>query len=479
MCRGFSFSGGCVTFIQKAINELTGNTGNNWSWSEHVQPASFRGIPFAVVNASAAFGRRQARHEYPYRDKPWIEDLGRSVRRFTLRGFLVQDSRIYRASDVITQRNNLIAACESGEPGTLIHPTLGELTVCVPEGGLRTEEGATSGRMFSFTLTVVETGLKVFAITDTAASGGQVNQGWLATTTVTAAKFISSVTAEVRSVTQAVRTLQNTARFWQNMVINAVDQVTSLGNALNNTFGSLHYGRYCSGLTGGTVSGATGRVTGKSADTDDAEIIRQQMAKGVSGRAAIQQAADGLLQIRTVEDFATGVTNTLNNIVAATGSAQEKVVVLGDLASYRDTRFYPVKADADIAARAVALIVVTSAAAMTRVAMDINPTSQEEAQRIQKQVCDALDEAMIQAGDRFDDNVYSALLALYNAFIDGFSLKGTGLNNLVQYTFNRPLPALTIASRIYQDSGRTDELIQSTQPLHPAFMPVRFKALSA
>lgn len=460
---------------------LSGNevTESKWSWQEHVQPASFRGVSFAVVNASGAFGRRQARHEYPYRDKPWIEDLGRGVRRFTLRGFLVQDSRIYNAPDVITQRNNLIAACEDGRPGTLIHPTLGEMTVCIPEGGLRTDEGASSGRMFSFTLTAIETGLKVFAITDAAASGGQVSKGWLATTTVTAARFISSVTGEVRSITQAVRTLQNTARFWRGMVVSAVDQVTSLSNALNNTFGSLRYGRYCSGVIGGTVSGATGRVTGNNNNKDDSTIIRQQMAKGVTGRAAIQQSVDGLQHIHTVEDFADGVTRTLNNIVAATGSAAEKMSVLGSLASFRDTRFYPVRSDAEVAGRAVALIVITSASAMARVAMDITPTSQEEAQRIQQQVCDVLDEAMIQAGERFDDDVYSALLALYNAFIDGFSLKGTSLSNLVECSFNKPLPALTLANRLYQDAGRADELIQSTQPLHPAFMPVRFRALSS
>ncbi|EGG3071016.1 DNA circularization protein [Salmonella enterica] len=468
-----------MAFIQKAAGGLAGSTGGGWSWPEHVQPASFRGVPFAVVSATSAFGRRQARHEYPYRDKPWIEDLGRSIRHFTLRGFLVQDSKIYSAPDVITQRNNLIAACERGEPGTLIHPTLGELTVCIPEGGLRTEEGVSSGRVFPFTLTVTETGLKAFAVTDAAASGGQVTQGWLSVTTVAATQFITSVTGEVRSITRAVKTLQNTAGFWRNMVLNAVDQVTSLSNALDNTFGSLHYGRYCSGRIGGTVSGATGRVTGESTTVDDTTIIHRKMAEGVSGRAAIQHSADSLLTLQGAGDFADGVTAILKNIVATTGSAREKVTVLERLASYRDTIFYPVQADEDVACMAVALIVITSAAAMARAAMDINPTSQEEAQKIQRQVCGVLDEAMIQAGDRFDDRVYSALLSLSNTFIEGFSLKGTTLSNLVQYTFNRPLPALTLANRFYQDAGRADELIQSARPVHPAFMPVRFRALSS
>jgi prophage DNA circulation protein len=63
--------------------------------------------------------------------------MGRGTRRFVLKGFLVQDSLIYGGGDAISQRIALIAACETKGSGTLIHPTLGEMTVSVPENGLR------------------------------------------------------------------------------------------------------------------------------------------------------------------------------------------------------------------------------------------------------------------------------------------------------------------------------------------------------
>jgi prophage DNA circulation protein len=113
-------------------------------------------------------GRRVAVHEYPYRDTAWVEDMGRAVRKITLRCFIVQDSTVYGGGSVIAQRQALIAACEQKDAATLIHPTLGELTVSVPENGLRIGGSFSNGRAFEFSLTCIESGLKVFAVTTTA-----------------------------------------------------------------------------------------------------------------------------------------------------------------------------------------------------------------------------------------------------------------------------------------------------------------------
>ncbi len=85
-----------MPLIKDAISSFLGKD-QEWKWSEHLHPASFRGVPFAVVSGESVFGRRQAVHEYPYRDTAWIEDLGRSSRKITLRGFIIQDARtVYR-----------------------------------------------------------------------------------------------------------------------------------------------------------------------------------------------------------------------------------------------------------------------------------------------------------------------------------------------------------------------------------------------
>ena len=105
------------------------------SFASKLLPASFRGVSFGVISASSKFGRRNAVHEYPFRDTPWVEDLGRQARRFSVTGFIVGD-------DVIERRDAMIAACESSDTGssTLVHPTLGKRSVAwMPSAGVCAE----------------------------------------------------------------------------------------------------------------------------------------------------------------------------------------------------------------------------------------------------------------------------------------------------------------------------------------------------
>ena len=64
-----------MALINDALSSLLGS-GDGWDWFEHIHPASFRGVPFAVVSAEGVFGRRRAVHEYPYRNTARVEDRG-------------------------------------------------------------------------------------------------------------------------------------------------------------------------------------------------------------------------------------------------------------------------------------------------------------------------------------------------------------------------------------------------------------------
>ncbi len=68
-----------MPIIRDMISDLLGGSGDTWKWEEHLHQASFRGVPFAVLEADGLFGRRQAVHEYPYRETAWVEDMGRSL----------------------------------------------------------------------------------------------------------------------------------------------------------------------------------------------------------------------------------------------------------------------------------------------------------------------------------------------------------------------------------------------------------------
>jgi prophage DNA circulation protein len=96
------------------------------SWIDFLLPASWRGIPFQIFDNEARVGRRVALHEYPFRDTPWPEDMGRASSYYTFRGFLVGD-------DCYIQQDLMMIACEISGAGPLIHPTLGLLSVSLAE----------------------------------------------------------------------------------------------------------------------------------------------------------------------------------------------------------------------------------------------------------------------------------------------------------------------------------------------------------
>lgn len=94
--------------------------------SKNLRPASFRGVPFQVDSTDMGAGRRTTLHEYPQRDKPWVEDLGRAAREVAFEAFVV-------GADYVDQANRLLAAIEEPGSGALIHPWFGTLTVSLKD----------------------------------------------------------------------------------------------------------------------------------------------------------------------------------------------------------------------------------------------------------------------------------------------------------------------------------------------------------
>lgn len=86
-----------------------------------MEQASFRGLIFHVETGARLSGRRTVVHEYPKRNDPYAEDMGRQARRFHFAGYL-----IYRPGNPLyeytRQRVLLYNALEEDGPGWLIHP---------------------------------------------------------------------------------------------------------------------------------------------------------------------------------------------------------------------------------------------------------------------------------------------------------------------------------------------------------------------
>lgn len=120
------------------------------AWKDRLQDASFRGVPFKVEEESSGVGRRVETHEYPNRDKPYTEDLGKVSFRPSLTVYVVGE-------DCFDQRDRLIEALNKSGPGTLVHPVYGEMNVCV-DGEVRVSTSRSEGRVVRFDLKFVEAG---------------------------------------------------------------------------------------------------------------------------------------------------------------------------------------------------------------------------------------------------------------------------------------------------------------------------------
>lgn len=130
------------------------------TWKERLETASFRGVSFHIESENASIGRRIQTHEFPNRDKPYSEDLGKIALRPNITAYVIGD-------DCLAQRDRLIEALNTPGPGTLIHPTLGELTVCVTDQ-IKVSTASNEGRMVRFDLHFVEAGELAYPQADTA-----------------------------------------------------------------------------------------------------------------------------------------------------------------------------------------------------------------------------------------------------------------------------------------------------------------------
>lgn len=107
----------------------------------------FRGAEFIVTSEDLEFGRRNLLHEYPLRDKAYVEDLGKKARQYNIQVTVMGEG--WQQA-----RDKLIDAIELPGNGTLLHPKYGSMTVSILNA--RMSESSRSHDKVTFTLTYVE-----------------------------------------------------------------------------------------------------------------------------------------------------------------------------------------------------------------------------------------------------------------------------------------------------------------------------------
>lgn len=263
------------------ILALTNPLASLVSYFNQLRPASWRGVPFVVEGNETSAGRRTAEHLYPYRDTPWIEDLGRAPRKFQVTGFLVGD-------DVIQQRDNMLTAAEQPGPGTLVHPTFGAITLNLVEP-VSFREHKSHGRVIELTFSFEQSGQRLFP-SQVISTGSAVTNAASQANQAMSDDFESQIGPSVLQggliALQAARTVSG----W-------VGEAETLGNDSTNIFHLAAdfngpFGRFFGGNTGSGSGSITGAYVSPS---QIASQIANLVNTGAQDRANIGSAASKVL----------------------------------------------------------------------------------------------------------------------------------------------------------------------------------------
>lgn len=131
-------------------------------WRDQLLPAMFRGQQFHMESIGRESGTHVVTHQFPKRDIPYSEPMGRRAFEFTIKAYCIaypfdSNQPLYQR-DYRTPRNNLINVLDAGLPGILQLPTLPPLTVLCTRYRISEEEKL--GGYCTFDITFVEYGVK-------------------------------------------------------------------------------------------------------------------------------------------------------------------------------------------------------------------------------------------------------------------------------------------------------------------------------
>ncbi|APW38961.1 hypothetical protein RD110_18580 [Rhodoferax koreense] len=411
--------------------------------SESLQPASFRGVPFYVDAAGVEVGRRVQVHEYPQRDQPWAEDLGRATRSFTVDAFVV-------GPGYIADANALIAAAEEEGTGTLVHPWLGTMEVSLREL-MRVRFDTAAGRAevsFSFVeggelefpsaqsstpmLSRMSADSLSFAGASSFASGFAVD-GFASFVRDAAALDLNSAFDFIGSLS-GVSPLASWASGLGASVGSLVQQLSTPLDFAQSLMDLFDLSPLVASLFGGgddvapAYSGSSAASTAGTANGDPMAAMALAIV-GVAGNGG-----------------AGGVLNA--PVPAATATPARRQQVLNTAAIN-------------------ALVRRALLAQAVGISSHVDATVQADAHTVRSAVCAALDAESLVA----DDTAYNALQAARQAVWADLTARASGGARLVPLTPPQVCSALVIAYDRYEDATRADEIVLRNRLVHPGFVP--------
>ncbi|WP_239057931.1 DNA circularization N-terminal domain-containing protein [Pseudodesulfovibrio sp. JC047] len=370
-------------------------------------------------------GRRIVLDEFPLRDDPNAEDLGRKAKLFSIEAYVL-------GPDYMKARDVLIEALDAYGPGGLVHPYFGSRTVAVQEWRVR--ETTDKGGMATFSISFCEAGKNPqpdetvdtsWAVKDSAATVQETSKKDFA------ASFDVKGSEWVR--TEAI-----------DLVNTALDEVWSV-------FDQAAVPVNFAGMVASDMTSLRSDVSTLIATPD---VLANRITGIVSGLFPQNwigsSSSDGL----SVQRVKTPVSAT-SDLFIYSGSvpAASPLSTMGAKASQN--------------AEAVSgLIRRTSMTEAAVAASTMTFDTFDDAQTVRDVLVNSLEDEAASA----TDPVYLALTELRVAVVKDFADRA-GLPRLTSYTPSATLPGLALAHAIYGDASRADEICRRNWVRHPGAIP--------
>lgn len=384
-------------------------------WRDKLRPARFRGAAFFVDQHSAEIaGRRVAVHQYPGRDRPLAEDLGRKAQEFSVDAYVVGD-------DYMAARDALVDACNQAGSGELVHPYLGSRSVMCT--GCRLSESTGEGRLARLQLAFVEAGDQEFPAS-TPNTAANVEKAAIAAKAATEASFASSFS--VRGLPQFV------------------------------------------------ADGAAGIVSGMAREL--ASLAGVQVTPGILSSIA-RLAADAANLVRDPAALATEIPPAIAGVSQSLADLSDGIAVARGLTTFGATLpavpgITATRLRQAANQSAIANLVQRSAIVeAVRLVPGVSLAGRQDAIGLRDLLADDLDQVIDTASTEHNDPVYDAFGGLRTALVRHLNARAPALAEVVSVVPPATEPALVAAYRLYGDAGREAELVTRNGLRHPGFVP--------
>ena len=387
---------------------------------QQLRPASYGVVPFWVDQDALGGGKRVQIHEYAERDDYFPEELGKKVRTFQVTAHLIGD-------DVFEQRDRLIDELELKGSKTLVLPShAGIQAHCLDIKVLDSITG--EGRISRLSLTFVKAGKNQFP----------------AATVDTRQVVLDQSDTGIVALSKKFTDLFKMPSLQPMFVIDAAASLSSL-----------------------IVKGIDAAIRRADADSDEKDDqLRNNLALD----------SDLSTRVKTPSTLASDLTGVYRAYVGLKAPARSTLDELRTLAVILDTApAVPTGTvnrtrEAQNQAALQALNRRTAVVEMARVATRITLVSSDDATALRDQIDVDLDAQIVLAGDAGEDDVFTELQELRAKTVQDLDARGARLPSLRTFLVPATLPALVIASRLYDDPSRDAEIVARNRIRSPGFV---------